>query len=268
MQPPRQRRSDRSFRRRRPTAAHAARGTAANSARRSGNHCSRQDVSGEELVVDGERAGVDVADGVDQAHHPAGAAQVQPGQRAGLAEPRQVEERVAGEHAARRRATSQSYSWTCWAGVGCSSSHTSAPRPDGRSRVMRRVAPYLSASALKSSSWSTLWRVTTTEILASLNPASLQVLQRADRHRERTGTAHRVVDLGGGTVQRDLHVDVVAGGQLRRHLRGDAHSVGGELDPDVVGGRVVDEFPEIVTAQWVPRRRCSRRTPACVPARR
>ena len=49
--------------------------------------------------MDGERAGVDVADRVDQAHHPAGAAHVQPGQRAGLAEAGQVEERVAGEHA-------------------------------------------------------------------------------------------------------------------------------------------------------------------------
>ena len=34
-----------------------------------------------ELVVDDERAGVDVADRVDQAHHPAGAAHVQPWQR-------------------------------------------------------------------------------------------------------------------------------------------------------------------------------------------
>ena len=46
--------------------------------------------------MDHERAGVDVADRVDEAHHPAGAAHVQPGQR--LAEGVQVEERVAGEH--------------------------------------------------------------------------------------------------------------------------------------------------------------------------
>src|SRR6478609_3706498 len=56
----------------------------------------RQNVSGKKLVMDGERAGVDVANRVDQAYHPAGAAQVQPGQRTGLAEARQVEERVSG----------------------------------------------------------------------------------------------------------------------------------------------------------------------------
>ena len=36
-------------------------------------------VAGPELVVDGERAGVDVADGVHQADHPSRAAQVEPG---------------------------------------------------------------------------------------------------------------------------------------------------------------------------------------------
>jgi hypothetical protein len=54
------------------------------------------DGAGLELVVDHERAGVDVADRVDEAHHPAGAAHVEPGQR--LAERVEVEERVAGEH--------------------------------------------------------------------------------------------------------------------------------------------------------------------------
>ena len=34
--------------------------------------------------MDGERAGVHVADGVDQAHHPAGSAHVQAGQGTGL----------------------------------------------------------------------------------------------------------------------------------------------------------------------------------------
>ena len=48
--------------------------------------------------MDGERAGVHVAHRVDQAHHPAGSAHVQAGQRAGLAERRQMEEGVAGEH--------------------------------------------------------------------------------------------------------------------------------------------------------------------------
>src|SRR5215472_14700081 len=54
------------------------------------------DVPGQETRVNREGAGVHVADGVDQAHDPAGAAQVEPGQRAAVAA--EVEERVAGEH--------------------------------------------------------------------------------------------------------------------------------------------------------------------------
>src|SRR5262249_39920289 len=48
-----------------------------------------QHVSGKELLVDGERAGVHVADRVDQTHHPACAAEVQTRQR--LPERGQVE---------------------------------------------------------------------------------------------------------------------------------------------------------------------------------
>ncbi len=69
-------------------------------------------------------------------------------------------------------ATSQSYSSRCCSGSGCSSSHTSAPRPDGRSLVSRSCAPRLSASAWNWSSWPALCRVTTTEILKPTNPAS------------------------------------------------------------------------------------------------
>src|SRR5206468_5245916 len=54
------------------------------------------DVAREKRVVDGERAGVDVADRIDQAHDAPGAAQVQAGQR--LAVRGEVEERIAGEH--------------------------------------------------------------------------------------------------------------------------------------------------------------------------
>ena len=53
-------------------------------------------VAGQELVVDGERAGVDVTHRVDQADHPSGAAEVEPGQ--GVAVGGQVEEGVAGQH--------------------------------------------------------------------------------------------------------------------------------------------------------------------------
>src|SRR5439155_22924850 len=57
--------------------------------------------------------------------------------------------------------TRRSSDLRCWPAVGCSSSHTSAPRPDGRSRVSRSCAPNRSAIALKSSSWLTFCLVTT-----------------------------------------------------------------------------------------------------------
>ena len=53
------------------------------------------DRAGLELVVQDERAGEHVADGVDEAHHAAGSAQVEPGE--GLSESGEVEERIAGE---------------------------------------------------------------------------------------------------------------------------------------------------------------------------
>ncbi len=55
------------------------------------------DAPGAELRMEHERARVHVADRVDEAHHATGAAQVEPGQ--GLAEGREVEERVARQHA-------------------------------------------------------------------------------------------------------------------------------------------------------------------------
>src|SRR5690606_4974756 len=58
-------------------------------------------VAGEELVVDHERAGVHVADRVDQTHHPSGAAQVQSRQCLARATERvQMEERVTGQYRA------------------------------------------------------------------------------------------------------------------------------------------------------------------------
>ena len=164
-------------------------------------------VAGEELVVDHERARIHVSDRIDQAHHAPGSAQVQPGQRRSVAA--QVEERVSGEHAARRGASSHSYSSRCCAAVGCSRSHTSAPRPDGRRRVSRSCAPNPSASSLNASSWGTFSRVTTTDSLKPAKPASRQVLHRADRGRVRPRAADSVVDRGGRAVERDLHVDVI-----------------------------------------------------------
>ena len=53
-------------------------------------------VAGLEIVVENERAGVYVADRIDQTHHSTCPTQVEPRKR--LAESRQVEERIAGEH--------------------------------------------------------------------------------------------------------------------------------------------------------------------------
>src|SRR5262249_60000272 len=52
----------------------------------------------QEAGVDGERAGVHVADRVDQAHDPPGAAPAETGQRAAVAAA--VDIRIAGEHVA------------------------------------------------------------------------------------------------------------------------------------------------------------------------
>ena len=87
--------------------------------------------------------------------------------------------------------------------------------------------------------------MTTTEIFASLKPASARFSSARTAIANEPWPAHRIVDLRGGAVERDLHVDVVTGGQPGRHLGRDAHAVGGELHPDVVGGGVVDELPEV-----------------------
>ena len=96
-------------------------------------------VAGQERVVDRERAGVDVADRIDQAHDAARAAQVQA--RAASGRTRRGG-RTSRRSARPRRGRAASRTATrCWACVGCSSSQTSAPRPDGRSRVSRSCAP-------------------------------------------------------------------------------------------------------------------------------
>src|SRR5699024_6949286 len=72
-----------------------------------------------------------------------------------------------------------------------------------------------------------------------------EVLQGAQGHVVGAGAADGVVDLRGGAVEGDLHVDVVAGRQFGGHLRGDPQPVGGELHPHVVRGGVVDQLPKI-----------------------
>src|SRR5690606_29937096 len=72
-----------------------------------------------------------------------------------------------------------------------------------------------------------------------------QRAQGAHRGGVGAGTAHRVVDLRGGAVQRYLHVHVAVGGQPARGGRGDPHAVGGELDADPAAGGVGDQLEEV-----------------------
>src|SRR6266478_1829263 len=51
--------------------------------------------------------------------------------------------------------------------------------------------------------------------------------------------ADGVIHLAGRAVQGDLHVDVIAAGQLAGYLRSYLQAVGGELHADVVRGGVV-----------------------------
>lgn len=100
----------------------------------------RQHVSGQEAVMDGERARVHVADGVDQAHDAARAAHVQAGQRAGLTERGQVEEGVAGEHPL-ALGDQPVVQLDLLVGGGVQLLPDIGAAPDGRSRVIRSVAP-------------------------------------------------------------------------------------------------------------------------------
>ena len=142
-------------------------------------------------------------------------------------------------------ATSQSYSWTCWSAVGCSSSQTSAPRPDG---PQPGDAQRGAVTACQRGEFVELVDVVPGHDHGDLGVGESgggEVFQRTDGHREGPGTPDGVVDLGGRAVQRDLDVDVVAGGQPGGHLGRDPHAVGGELHAHVVSGGVVHQLPKV-----------------------
>ena len=191
--------------------------------------------------MDGEGAGVDVTDRVDQAHDPAGAAQVQSRQR--LAVGREVEEGVTGED--------------------------SLPVQDepvvelallGLGRV--QLVPHVGTAPTRAQPGQAqlgseavgdgLERVQLADVVPGAHHGQLgahadvgQVLQGLHRHVVGPLAAHRVVDLGGRTVDGDLHVDVGVGGDPSRGLGVEPDAVGGELDADVVGGGVVEQLPEV-----------------------
>ena len=199
-------------------------------------------VAGQELAVDDERAGVDVADRVDQAHDPAGAAQVEPVER--LAERGEVEERVAGQHAGAleqpvvERALLLGRRVQRVPGVDAPRPRAAAGSGAAGRRTSRRWPPARRAR-------STFWRVTTTLILNGPKPAAARLSMAGAGGGERALAAHGVVGGGVGAVDADLHVDVVEGGQLPGPLRREPGPVGGELDADLALDRVVDQVEEV-----------------------
>ncbi|OXR39629.1 hypothetical protein B7C42_08303 [Nocardia cerradoensis] len=193
--------------------------------------------------MDGERAGVDVADRVDQAHHPPGPAQVQSGDRGGP-ERVEVEERVSGQDAL---------------AVG------DEPVVDLQLLVGGGVqfVPYVGAASGRAqpgdaqlgseSVGDGLEFVELVHVVAGHHDRDLEVLEPGvgevahGPHRgiERSGTAHRVVDLGGGAVDGDLHIHVIGGREPAGSFGGEPNPVGGELDSNMMGDRVVEQFPEV-----------------------
>src|SRR5690606_28604001 len=200
-------------------------------------------VAGQELVVDGERAGVDVADRVDQAHNAARTAQIQPGKR-GRAQRVEVEERVAGQHVltvAQQPLVQLSLLLLGRVQLVPDVRATSGrPQPGDAQLGIEVVGDAFELVEL-------------VDVVPGHHHADLEagesglgeVLHGTPRGVARSVTAHRVVDLGRGAVQRHLDVHVVHGGQLPCALLADAHAVGGELHPDLVVDGVFQQLPEV-----------------------
>jgi hypothetical protein len=199
-------------------------------------------VAGLELVMDGERAGVHVAHGVDQTHHPAGTAQVQSGQR--FAQAGEVEEGVARQHLL--AAGQQPLVQLSLLRRGGMKFVPHVGAPPGRSQPGQpelRPVPFgdrLEAVELR-------------DVLSRADDRQLEALG-ACRCEMRHGfdgggvgalTPHRVVDLGGCPVEGDLDVDVAVGRHPLGRLGGDPGAVGRELHAHVVRGGVVEELPEV-----------------------
>ena len=192
--------------------------------------------------MDGERARVDAAHRVDEAHHPAGAAQVETGQ--GVAEGRQVEEGVAGQD---RLAVVEEPVVEALLLVGRGMQLV----PDVRAASGGTQAGEAELGAQAVGHRQVL--VELVDVVARHDDRQLEAcharlgeaLHGADRRRERALPADGVVDLGRGAVEADLHVDVVARRQARGDGRGEARAVGRELHADVVLGGVRHEVEEV-----------------------
>jgi hypothetical protein len=148
--------------------------------------------------VDRERAGVDVADRVDQAHHPSRPAQVQARQR--VAERREVEERVAGQDllATGRQPLVE---------LALLARRRVQLVPDVRAAARRPQPrdPQLRAVRVRDR----LERVELTDVLARhhdrelevAHPRRVQVAHRRDRGVVGARPTHAVVDLRGRAVE-------------------------------------------------------------------
>ena len=200
------------------------------------------DVAGPERVVDGERAGVHVADRVDQADHPAGTAQVEAGHL--LPERGEVEERVAGQHALAVRhqpvvqlALLRRGGVQLVPDVGAPTGRAQPGQPElGAVPVGDRLEGVQLAEVVPGGH---------DRELEPGEPGVGQVLHRGHGDVVGARPADRVVHLRRRAVEGELHVDVVARRQPGRGRPVDPDAVGGELHPDPVLGGVVDQLPEV-----------------------
>lgn len=202
----------------------------------------REEVPGEEVVVDGERAGVDVADRIDEAHDSAGPAHVEPGQF--RAEARQVEERVPGEHFL--ACPDQPFVQVPLLCLGWVQFVPHVGTPPGRpepGQPQRRAV--LVGDAFELVQLAHVVACDDDGDLGVTESGGREVVQRAHRHVVGTRTAYPVVDRGCGAVEGHLYVDVVRRGEVSGPRRIYAHTVGGELHADLMLHRVGEQVPEV-----------------------
>ncbi len=162
--------------------------------------------------MDRERAGVDVTDRVDQADHPTGTAQVQPGQRLAIAG--EVEERVAGQHVLAVRDQPVVELALLLGGRVQLVPHVGAAtgwaQPGDAQLRAEAVGDRLELVELVD--------VVPRHDDRDLEPGEAgigEMLHRPQGGVVRPGATHRVVDLGGRAVEGDLHVDVVTAASRR-----------------------------------------------------
>ncbi len=173
--------------------------------------------------MDGEGTRVHVPDGVDEAHHAAGAAQVQTGQ--GCAVRGEVEEGVAGEHlVAVGDEPVVQFALLLGGGmqlvphVRAATGGPQAREPQLRAEPVRDDLELVQLGDVRAGA--------DHRQLEVLHPGIREILHRGHRGLVGARPADRVVDVRRGAVEGDLHVDVVVGGQSPRHLRSQLHAVG------------------------------------------